>query len=644
MKIHITFFLFFLSLSSFGQIGEGKLPKLKSPGGIKTGNPSVDSLKLNKRTRKSEIVYPINAYKQFTLEGDTLSVDTILDIRRIYRLNYILKDDISLLPFQNMGLGFNLLDASILTSHTILPGFVAAEKNFNEWKKEEIPFYNVPTAYSDLFYLNGIGQGQMLRAFITSNITPGLNFLIGYKGISSLGLYKNSATSLGRFFFSLNYRSKNKKYESKIFFVSHDLKNEENGGIKNPMQFESGDPAFYDRSRMEVNIDNAEIRTFDKQFYWNQSYFIFNRQNLSVENELYVNNKKYIFDQSLPSDFIGPSFTQGAILDSTQLNLFRNDVWVAFKAKNIKLKTGLGYIQNNYKWDSIKHISGITIPKELIYKDISWNSKAAIQWKKFHFKGKLEIIPTQDMQSYFLQADLVYKKDSLTNIKASLVSDSKRPDFKYILFQSGYEKFNWYHPDFSNVQHQELKLTVSHAQWGEAEFKNQVVNHYTYFGLDSLPHQYGSTVAVSSIRIKNDLNWYKFGLASDWIYQKVLSGEEVFSVPEFILRESIYYSNRFFKRHLHLQTGFTVKYFTSFYASAYHPVLGDYYMQRTQKIGDFMWLDYFVNFKVKRFRFYLKAEHLNALWERTAPKYYSAPGYPMRDFNIRFGINWIFFN
>ncbi len=636
----IIFSFFFLS--SFGQIG-GKLPNLKPRKGF-TGKEISDSIPKTKRTKRSEVVYSIHQYKKFFIDKDSIPVDTVLTVRQIYRLNYTLKDDLLLLPFQNMGLGFIPLTAVSPASEELIPNFVAGAKSYNNWSKYEVPFYQVPSAYSDLFYLNGISQGQMLRAFITTNINPDLNFQIGYKGISSLGLYRHSATSLGRFFFSTHFRSKNKKYKAKLFYVTHDLMNEENGGLKDPLQFESGNPDFYNRSRIEVNFIDAKTRTFNKQFYWNQSYLIWPEKHISIQNEFYSQREKYIYEQTSPSPVIGQAFTTGQILDSTSLNLIQNDVWAVYHSKNIQFKTGFGYVQTDYKWDSIKQISGQIIPKELLYKDISWNSKLRLKWKKLSLEGKLKTIPGNDLQSYLFSTSVIYKKDSLSYIKTGIKSQSKKPDFKYILFQSAYEKLNWYNPGFSNEQLQELSFEAVHKKWGKVKLRHSIINNYTYFGLDTLPHQYTSIVSYSAIHVQNDWQWNKFGLASDMVYQKVLSGEEVLSLPEFVIRESLYYSNRFFRKHLHFQTGFTIKYFSSFYAPAYHPVLADYILQRNEKIGDFMLLDYFVNFKVKRFRFYLKAEHLNAIWGRTAPKYYTAPGYPMRDFSLRFGINWIFFN
>ena len=637
------FFLFLMiGLGLKAQTG-GKLPGLKSKGNIK--EMANDSLKKNKRRKKKEVHYPVSQYKISFLEKDSIYVDTVLDIRNLYKLNYLLKDDFELLPFQNMGQGFNYLAPVFLDKLSSLePGFVASAKDFHLWKPGDIPFFKVPTTYSDLFYLSGISQGQMLRSLITSNINPQINFALGYQGINSLGLYKNSKTGLGRFFFSLDLYGKNKKYHSKLFYVSHNLMNEENGGIKDPAQFESGDPAFTNRSRIEVNLTDAEINTYSNTFYWQQSYKFFDSIPVILQNETQLDNKKYIYSQNSPSDFIGTAFTTGEILDSTRLKHFENYLSVKFNYRKIKLQSGLSYIYNGYKWDSIKNIGGKQIPNELLYNDMAWKSSLAWKNKKLDLNIKTEIIPTTYLKAYLLQGKLKYKKDSLKDLTLQFVSSSRKPDFKYILFQSAYEQLNWYHPEFDNVQYNKVSALFTHHKYGSLLFKQEAVNNYTFFDKNLQPRQYSGLISISSLKFQNDLRFGKWGIASDFLYQKVIKGEEILSLPDFIIRESFYFSNRYFKRNLHIQTGFTIKYFPSYYAMGYHPVLGDFYIQHQQKTGGFPLLDLFFNFKVKRFRFYLKAEHLNAIWEKSGASYYTAPGYPMRDFNLRFGINWIFFN
>jgi len=126
------------------------------------------------------------------------------------------------------------------------------------------------------------------------------------------------------------------------------------------------------------------------------------------------------------------------------------------------------------------------------------------------------------------------------------------------------------------------------------------------------------------------------------MYQKAVNGASFFNVPEFVTRNSFYYSNYLFKgKPLYLQTGFTFKYFTSFYAEAYNPVLSEFVLQNTTEIGNYPIFDFFVNGQIRRTRLFFKVENVGASF--TGRNYYSAPSYPYRDLTVRFGLVWNFF-
>ena len=126
------------------------------------------------------------------------------------------------------------------------------------------------------------------------------------------------------------------------------------------------------------------------------------------------------------------------------------------------------------------------------------------------------------------------------------------------------------------------------------------------------------------------------------MYQTVAQSTNVLNVPQFTTRNSFYYSTDVFKKAMFLQTGVTFKYFTSYNMNSYNPLLGEFYIQNTEKLGGFPLLDFFINAKVQQTRIYLKAEHFNSSF--SGFNYYSAPDYPYRDFIVRFGVVWNFFS
>jgi len=91
-----------------------------------------------------------------------------------------------------------------------------------------------------------------------------------------------------------------------------------------------------------------------------------------------------------------------------------------------------------------------------------------------------------------------------------------------------------------------------------------------------------------------------------------------------------------------LQPGIDLHFLTAYYADAYMPATAVFYMQNDKKIEEQLYIDVFVNFKIKRARMFLKYSHVNA--GLLGYNYYSIPGYPMHDRIMQFGISWMFYD
>lgn len=199
----------------------------------------------------------ISDYKIISFNRDTTYVDTSLTIQKEYKFNYLRKDDFELLPFSNVGQTYNQLGRDF-TEIALYPELGADAKHYNYMQVKDINYYHVPTPVTELFFKTVMEQGQLADGFFTANTSERLNFSIANKGLRSLGKYQNIRSSVGNFRFTLNFRSKNDRYFLRGHWVSQDIANQENGGITNRDQFESGEDEFTDRSRIDVAFQDAE--------------------------------------------------------------------------------------------------------------------------------------------------------------------------------------------------------------------------------------------------------------------------------------------------------------------------------------------------------------------------------------------------
>lgn len=215
-------------------------------------------------------------YKIISIANDTTIIDTTLTIKKDYKFNYTRKDNFELLPFHNQGETYSTLAYSFENENS-LPDVGFSAKQFNYYTLNDIKYYYVPTPTSELMYRTGLQQGQVLDAFLTLNTSKQFNIAIGYKGLRSLGRYRNTLASHGNFRTSFNYHTKNKRYFLKGHFYSFDFSNQENGGLTDQsiIYFENNDPNYIKRERLDVNYTNADNLFEGKRYYMDQSYTLF---------------------------------------------------------------------------------------------------------------------------------------------------------------------------------------------------------------------------------------------------------------------------------------------------------------------------------------------------------------------------------
>ena len=225
---------------------------------------------------------------------------------------------------------------------------------------------------------------------------------------------------------------------------------------------------------------------------------------------------------------------------------------------------------------------------------------------------------------------------------------NKLPNDNYNLYQSSYVDYNWSN-DFKNEKINSITASAT-TPWIEASLQLMTLNDHLYFEniatSDSqqivAPKQYGNTINYVSVKANKEFKFGRFALDNTVLYQKADQQDAILNVPEIVTRNTIYYTNYMFKKALFLQTGVTLNYFTSYFANDYNPVVGEFFVQNKKEIGNYPNLDFFVNARIQRTRIYFKAEHFNS--SLTGNNFYSAPNNPYRDFTVRFGLIWNFFN
>jgi len=594
---------------------------------------------------------PVDWYKIISINNDTIVMDTTLTIKKEYRSNYLRRDLFGLLPFPNEGQPYNLLDFRLIHFNPY-PEMGFKGKHFAYMEIDDIKYYHVPTPMTDLHYKSVMEQGQMLDAFITINTSPKFNFSIAYKGIRSIGKYINSLSSNGNFRFTVSYKSEENRYIGNYHITAQDFENQENGGIVNIEDFESGEKLYTNRTRLDVYFKDATSLLKGDRFFVDHSYRI-NREkgenNLALSHRFFYENKEYKFTQKTPNERLGDTYILSDIRDFTQYNQLYNRIGAVYQNETLgDFMLFLDDSRYNYFYNRVTlNQDNVVIPNKL---SESVNTIGGqYTYHKNRWKGVFmyaRSLGNQDLSNLDVSARFTVDKNNTLRFKYQ--NTNKLPDLNYNLYQSNYIGYNWSN-NFKNQKINNLEVEVD-LKWFDASMRITNLNDYLYFSNDATtddllittPKQYDKSISYLGIKLSKEFRVGKFALDNTLLYQQVVQDDDILNVPQFVTRNTLYFSDHFFKKAMYVQTGFSINYFTEYYANNYNGVIGEFYVQNQRKIGNFPLIDFFINAKVSTAQIYLKAEHFNSSF--TGYKFYSTPNQPYRDFIIRFGILWNFFS
>ena len=654
-KIILAFFLFCNLTIGFAQVRQGYIDKESDNQDIRL-NDSLNRGSTESTSNKNikNLDAKIGMYLIVSHENDTTIVDTTLTIHKEYKFNYLRRDNFELLPFSNVGQTYNSLSYNYVNSST-MPLFGARARHFNYMEIEDINYYQVPTPLTELYYKTAFEQGQQLDAFFTTNISKQFNFSIAYKGLRSLGKYQHILTSTGNFRFTSSYQTKNRRYIANAHIVMQDLLNEENGGLQddNIPFFESGNPEFKDRAVLSVNFEDAENLLKGKRFHLDHLYHIIKPKDSLWNNKLYIEHtmsfedKYYEYNQTRENEYFGDAFQSTNLRDRVTLENFYNQLGLNYSNSALgDLQFNVSHNNYNYGYNKVVIINNEYITNRLKGDVLSIGGKYQKNINRFSLFGEAGLNVSGDFEGNFFTGKASYSLNENNSVEAYINHNSTAPNYNYLLYQSVYENYNWQN-NFNNIETQQLGFGLSSKWLGNVSLNFTTINDYTYFkkdGIDDLvkPFQTDQTINYLKLKWEKGFNFLrKFTLYNTVMYQNVQDDGMIFNLPELTTRNTLYYSNHFFKRALFLQTGVTFSYFTKYHMNAYDPLMAEFYVQNNQEFGGFPRFDFFVNAKIQQIRIYLKAEHFNSAW--TGYDYYSAPNYPYRDFVVRFGVVWNFF-
>jgi hypothetical protein len=557
-------------------------------------------------------------------------------------------------------------------------------------------YINTRKPFTKLSYIKG-GNNQskeeMFDVLHTQNLTKTLNFGLQYTTLGSLGQYnfqkvkKNSFT----FFSSLS----GKRYSYHVSVNYNRIISDENGGLINdslitdttiartkdiPTRFGGTDDAPRHIPDVSNNIKNLNVltvqeisfRNTDKKIdttktiqklkiFYPKLIYIFN---LNRTSRLFIDENPSVGVESnlYPSE---PYFSNNRTNDSMVVWKLSNSARLQFQGKsNNHYFVGYSYEMMNYFMsaiadsaisDTIEKIWFITEkykPQGLNYNSRMFNSYVSTGFSKL-FANRFDVnLYGQYYLSGYRSGDFLISGDMkliLGRISQPLtlfvkaVSDFKSPDYLYTHYASN--NYLWT-KNFNRTSknHLSTNLTISSKKF-DIQGDYYLLSGLIYMNEEGVPAQYKNALSLFSLNVSKRFDFWKIVSINKLVYQKS-ENKNVLDLPDITFYNSTYLKHLFnFKAtggKLMAMLGFDLFYNTKYYANAYMPSLASFHRQHEKQIGNYPYVDVFLNLQLKRFRFFVKMEHVNSGW--IDENYFSVLHYPRNRRDLKFGLSWTFYD
>ncbi len=630
--------------------------------------------------------------------------DTVKTKQKV--IAWMLNEDSGILPASrdtNVA-GFEVFDPAYLyyrypikTGNIVAPAFSAS---FVEWPERTDDFflryykpyifnpgkqvyYRARTPFTQGTYTSAgqkINQEQILDVIHTQNINREWNAGLVMNFLSGEGQYNFQKQKKNTFGFFTSYLGK--KYALFGHISVNKIYEQENGGIKDKEFLETSKPKDVP---VKLGFENKAWTLLKNMNFQILNYYAFGKFSskkdsttaLSDEPQLpqgwgrlsyrlkYENTSHSYTDHDPLSGFYRNVYYDSILTyDTAWYRTWENEVALELRS-NPEKKFSLGsrfglrnemqkYAENG-KTDTIIHshsastgdtaitnIHNHYIGNTAIFGEIFNNIGKRFQWKVqgslylFGYKsgnteihGKMQkIIGEEQKPVYFdLYGDFTLKRPvyRLNHFSSNhFIWDN---DFKFIKDLTGGISLR------SPVRHAGMQLQIT------------LLSQYVYFDSLALPEQFDGSIVLYNLELNKDFYLWKFSFQNHLCLQQT-SEPGILPLPLINFRNSTAFNHTFhFKSTggmLQMQLGLDLFYQTPWYGYAYMPATGQFYVQQKTKIGNYPFMDAYLNMKVQRVRLFFKLQHFSSML--FGPHYFTVVNYPMNQLFFKFGVSWTFYD
>ncbi len=609
---------------------------------------SQDTVEQNIKTEFTNLRY----YQ--TQPNDWKEVDTSIDF--IQRYDPIHQNSVFRENLGNYGSPTFSLKLRPFTDGNFLIGL--REYDIYRYKPKTLSFYDSYTPFTHLkFNQRFSGNQQDLSGVHARNITPFWNGSVRFTRRNSEGLYLNQQTDQTRIGINTRFSSPNGRYKGFLSGILNDFKNQENGGVESIKGFKALEGS--DRNRASVNLAGVREGFHEKSF--NYDHFLFTGpENIdtffkkndtflqrSVQSQFHFHHhigygqKSYGYrdkDPGAKAEFYPAIYNDSSLThDSLNYWLLSN----AFAISNFSQSDTPGNeslkMRGGVEWNiSQYHFEGT----QENFQNLKVKGRIQLPLGKHQFYAKSHFFPLGKYQGNFKSEEAItLALDSFKNLQFGHKIQKRDPALVKTRMRGNHLKWDKNFKD-PLINRFHMKLNQNRMNLN-AKVYYTLIHNYTYFGRDISPKQIKRPISQIATQVNHHYNFGKVHLSNNFHFQ-YYSNNEVIHRPDWSLKSSIFYKDKLFDNNLLLATGIDFRYNKPYQANAYFPDFNIFYLQDRRNVGGYPVFDLFLNFRIERFRGFLKVGHLNK--GLSGDDYFILPNYPLYPRVFALGVRWMFYD
>jgi len=546
---------------------------------------------------------------------------------------------------------------------------------------EDTRYFNTTRPYTELSYLLGGKQEQLVNVLHTQNINSNWNFAFRFRLVNSPGSFKNQNTFQNNYNLSSYYQSPNRRYHLFFVLLNNKITASENGGIVSNKDLDNL-VSYSDRATVPVRLGpltpgvpnpfNTAVATGTKyksiNFMLRQQYDLGIKDSvvtdstviqlfypkLRLEYTAQLNNYTYGFYDSQVSEyndtlFYRPYYNFVSMPTTYQVQDKWNETVNDFSfyqfpdSKNPQQFFKAGASLQNLKGTfdaSVANYYNTWLHGE--YRNKTRNQKWDLEaYGQLHLAG----LNAGDYSAYGSLKRLLSKKIGFLEVGAQNVS--RTPSFIFNAASS----FNFTRTGQTKKENIiRLFASLDQPEHGLRFTGNYyLVSNYTYFSDYYHTDQAAGVFNMLELSVEKT---FKLTRHLRWIAELTLqqkAGNAPVNVPLVYTRQRIGYEGSLGFPSLKLATGLEIKYNTNYKADGYSPLMGQFYYQDTTTLStNLPTINAYLHFRIRSFLAFVRMENLNTARNSNGFGFtnnnVAVPAYPYPGMNVRVGIVWSFVN